>query len=47
MRQASNFNKRGAYSSGLREDGSILYRRKNDEFLIQRDGLTVTYGKGR
>ena len=46
MRQASNFNKRGASSTGLRSDGSILYKR-NGEFLIQRDGLTVTYGRGR
>jgi len=46
MRQADNFNKRGARNTGIRSDGSILYRR-GEQFLIERDGLIVTYGKGR
>ena len=43
MRQASNFNKRGSQKKNL-DGGAIRYNRPNGEFLIQRDGLTVTYG---
>ena len=46
MRQASNFNKRGSKKTYL-DDGAIRYNRPNGEFLIQRDGLTVTYGVNR
>ena len=45
LRKADNFNKTRASSSGIRSDGSILYKRKSGEFLIERDGKIVTYGQ--
>jgi RHS repeat-associated protein len=42
MRQAYNFNKKGA-TSRVRDDGSTIFRRKNGEYLIERDGKIVSY----
>ncbi len=47
MRRASNFNKRGAHSSGPRDDGSTLWERRTGEFIEERDGKIITYGWNR
>ncbi|MEZ4458332.1 MAG: hypothetical protein R3E66_01125 [bacterium] len=44
LRQAENFNKRGA-TSVRRYDGRILYKKGDGQFLIERDGKIVSYGK--
>ena len=44
MRKATNFNKRGAHYSGLREDDSKKWTRRDGEFYLERDGKIITYG---
>lgn len=46
LRRAANFSKKGArkYNMG---DGAIKYLKGNGEFLIERAGSIVTYGKNR
>ncbi len=46
LRVASNFNKKGAKKI-IRPDGSIKWVRPNREFLIERDGLVIVYGRNR
>jgi len=43
LRQAANFNRRGAHV--VTREGSTLYRRKSGEFLIEREGKIVSYGR--
>lgn len=43
LRKAANFNKKGARQKRL-PDGAIRWN-KGSEFLIERDGKIVTYGK--
>ena len=47
LRKAANFNFRRARSTGVRMDGSIKYTRPNGEYIIMRDGLTISYGKNK
>lgn len=44
MRAADNFNPRGAKSRYRPEDNSTIHRRPNGDYLIERDGRTVTFG---
>ena len=43
MRRAESFNKKGAHKQ-QNADGTITWRRKDGQFLIERDGKIVTYG---
>lgn len=43
LRQANSFNKRGAKKKLV--DGAKRWTRKSGEFLIERDGKIVSYGK--
>ena len=43
LRNANNFNKRGAKKKLV--DGAKRWTRKNGEFIIERDGKIVSYGK--
>ena len=45
LRQASNFNKRGATHTYRASDNTDIWRRKSGEFLQERNGKIVTYGK--
>lgn len=45
LRKANQFNKRGAKMKWVY--GAKRWRRKNGEFLIERDGKIVSYGKTR
>lgn len=45
LRQAENFNFKGAKSFGLRMDGSTRYYRSNGEYIIMRNGKIISYGK--
>ena len=44
LRRAYAFRKRGARRRVL-DDGAIRYRRTNGEFLIEKDGKIVSYGR--
>jgi RHS repeat-associated protein len=44
LRKAANFNKKGASKKFL-DDGAIRYKRKDGEFIIERNGKIVSYGK--
>lgn len=46
LAQFYNFNKKGA-STKLLAGGRIHYERVRGEFLIEKDGYIVTYGKNR
>lgn len=46
LRLAYNFNKKGSTAT-VQSDNTIRYERKSGEFLIERDGLIVTYGRNR
>jgi hypothetical protein len=47
LRAAAAFDRSGAVrvpSTGMRSDGTVRFKRKNGEFLIERDGKIVSYG---
>ena len=46
LRKADAFNKKGAKKTVL-SDGATRWNRENGEFLIERKGKTVTYGKNK
>lgn len=46
LAKAYNFNKKGASTKFLPK-GRIHFERKSGEFLIEKDGHIVTYGKNR
>lgn len=46
LRRAYNFNKKGATAT-VQSGDTVRYERKSGEFLIERDGLIVTYGRNR
>jgi len=42
LRKAYNFKKKGAHKA-MRSDGSTIYKRKSDEYLIARNSKIVSY----
>lgn len=46
LAQSYNFNKKGA-STKLLAGGRIHFERESGEFLIEKDGYIVTYGRNR
>ncbi|MCI5207227.1 MAG: RHS repeat-associated core domain-containing protein [Candidatus Electrothrix sp. ATG2] len=46
LRKAASFNKKGAKKKIL-DDGATRWNKKNGEFLIEREGKIVTYGKNK
>ena len=44
LRKAGSFNKKGATKKNL-SDGATRWNKKNGEFLIEREGKIVSYGK--
>ena len=43
LRVANNFNKKGAREKPL--ENALRWERPNGEFLIERDGLVIVYGR--
>ena len=47
LRKAAEFDRMGAMrvpAAGTRPGGTVKYKRKNGEFLIERDGKILSYG---